>query len=507
MFKAIFSTLLFGFSLMYAEFAGADTVDNYLIIDSIKTEPIVTEVVESIRLAHKINSESPPDVNRDQGRSQVHIKINPSLQTGSRLELNYDGGHPSYTLHLSPTVANNPSQDLGNWLLLKNLASFIPFNYAEKHSLPASVPAVFLELYLNASQGSIAAQVGIEKIKLELLNDYKNGNLADEISHQTKSIQSKILSLEKEAKLQQQLQEKEFRKYRASTDTLDRFESAEQKLNDLILANDRKGTRRLLEAYLPWQVMEPQEKILWQTWLEAIEHPKLESSIVMARGLDYSTDKVQRGARGQIGLFSTVLTKNQGNYTRRLRSLTTNRLKNGGKVDVEAILGLNGGADSSNKGTDALLISNQIKKHSLQPDASNFISFTPSIEVADGFATNALVAVRMDSRRLFFNYTSSFKHELEFLAPLIVFPDEVIAFEEKTGAPEQAKEALTRFTKRLSELPFLAIKSSGPKEHEIVSLIQGGDKEMRPASFADLNNQFIAKQLLRTPSMMCENVF
>ncbi len=70
----------------------------------------------------------------------------------------------------------------------------------------------------------------------------------------------------------------------------------------------------------------------WKVWLDAIENPDWKNTTVALRGINYDTDKIQRRqtAQGEIyGFMSTVLTKNQGSYTRRLRSLTTNRLTNG----------------------------------------------------------------------------------------------------------------------------------------------------------------------------------
>jgi hypothetical protein len=66
-------------------------------------------------------------------------------------------------------------------------------------------------------------------------------------------------------------------------------------------------------------------------------------------------------------------------------------------------------------------------KHSLEPKGSPFLSFTPSIEVAHRFGSEKTMAFLVDPRVLFANYTSFFSEEIEFLTPLVTFPDEFMA--------------------------------------------------------------------------------
>ncbi len=244
------------------------------------------------------------------------------------------------------------------------------------------------------------------------------------------NIQSSLPELEKEALKFSRQQQKILDNWKTTTGTLDKLERMEQKLNDLILNNDRKGVRQLLEAYLPWTVMEPVEANTWKTWLEAIENPDWSKTTVAFRGVKYDTDKIQRRQtpQGEVyGFMSTVLTKNQGNYTRRLRSLATNREKNGdfgSKIRKEKI--------------QTVKITDQMATHATDPVASNFLSFTYDLGIANSFnggvrgtqPLGGILVVKMDSRRLVPNLTTAFTFEMELLAPLIIFPDEVVIYEE-----------------------------------------------------------------------------
>lgn len=190
----------------------------------------------------------------------------------------------------------------------------------------------------------------------------------------------------------------------------------------------------LTALYLPTKLPRSGDQ---KKWLEAIEHPDWTKTTLAFRGVDYSTDKTQRRQtpQGEIfGFMSTMLTANQGSYTRRLRSLSTNRINNG-DLSVGAI----------HKLPPSVGIVNQMIQHASDPRASSFISFTYMIGTANVYSaatrfvrrsngTNkevpngGFLAVQMDSRRLFSNIASQFNSEMELLAPLIVFPDEVLVY-------------------------------------------------------------------------------
>jgi hypothetical protein len=114
--------------------------------------------------------------------------------------------------------------------------------------------------------------------------------------------------------------------------------------------------------------------------------------------------------------MSKVLVKNQGNYTRRLRSLDASRakiLQNYGKAD-----------------TDILSLSFLMRAHAVDPYASQFVSLTPNVAIAYSFGYEKKAAIMIDERRLFSNIYSKFSSETELLTPLIIFPDEIVYFDE-----------------------------------------------------------------------------
>jgi hypothetical protein len=301
-------------------------------------------------------------------------------------------------------------------------------------------------LILNAKKGSPTAQARWAQLQVRMLNFVSlKSDVAAELNLNSNGLfeeQNRILDqipkLKNAAIQYQRKQNKINSDWKEQTKTLDKLEAMEEKLNDLILKNDRKGVRALLEAYLPWTTMEPIEANSWKIWLEAIEFPDHKNTTIGFRGVDYRTDKIQRSqtSQGEIfGFMSTVLTKNQGSYTRRLRSLTTNREKNGDK-----------GFNNKKSEILSVKISDQILAHSLDPVGSSFISFTPEAEVAKRFigkkevknkegqwtqiSNGGFLVVKIDSRRMIPNVTSSYVSEIEYLAPLIVFPDEVMGYHE-----------------------------------------------------------------------------
>ncbi|WP_413558265.1 hypothetical protein [Bdellovibrio sp. HCB209] len=310
-----------------------------------------------------------------------------------------------------------------------------------------------MELFYNAAQGSRAAQADLAFNEVRFSHSPNSVKFAKSfLVNATDGLDAKVDALmanyEAEKEATKQAREKAFKEVRAKdrklqkerseTRALDAWEAQELKLNDLVVRNDRAGVAKMLEAYLPWDVMDAFEAKVWRQWVEAIRTPDWNNTMVAVRGVDYETDKVQRlklaDGTERLGFFSTVLTKNQGSYTRRLRSLTTNREQN----DM---------SDSS----AAKLLTNQYWNHSADPRASSFISFTLDPQVASGFvggpkfkkksveAGGGVLAVRMDSRRLFPNMSSGLAGEIEYLAPLIIFPDEVVSYKEVLRYEDSAR--------------------------------------------------------------------
>lgn len=337
-------------------------------------------------------------------------------------------------------------------------------------------PHAIAELLTNVQMGSVTAKARWVELQVELLKSAQlkphfvqdlglSSNVVTEIRAE---LEAQLQQVEAEAVKLSKKQQKELDSWKKETQALDKYEAMEEKLNDLILNNDRKGVRKMLEAYLPWALMEPVEANTWKMWLDAIENPNKDKMTVAFRGVSYDTDKIQRKqtANGEVyGFMSTVLTKNQGNYTRRLRSLVTNREKNGDH-GFETF----GSKFRSGKITD------QMTQHARDPVASSFLSFTYDPGVAYGFVGKdkvkivgtervtspggGLLAVKMDSRRLVPNLPSMYGTEIELLAPLIIFPDEIVKYEE--GSKDYTR--FQGFVKEITEKTGVAYNTNDGAE-------------------------------------------
>lgn len=213
---------------------------------------------------------------------------------------------------------------------------------------------------------------------------------------------------------------------RTIIDVLDKV-SEDQQFKTLIANNDRKGVSKLLKQYLPWEQMAPFEKKFWENHLDIIENPlPLEQRVLVYRGIDddiiyaaneagQTLDKEIAEKEAKVFFMSSIITKNQGTWNRRLRSLTAMN---------EKFIGTDLNGDS--EFTKSARITTMFFNHSREPKGSPFLSLTPSFEIAKRFGDNKMSAYLVDPRAMSYNYASNYKIEVEYLLPLTVFPDEVI---------------------------------------------------------------------------------
>lgn len=134
--------------------------------------------------------------------------------------------------------------------------------------------------------------------------------------------------------------------------------------------------------------------------------------------------------------MSTMMTKNQGTWNRRLRSLT---------AMYEKFMGTD--SAGSSEFTGATRITNMFKKHSMDPKGSPFLSYTPSFAVALRFGSKKNTAYLLDPRLLYFNMASGYANEIEFLLPVASFPDDLAAvYDLETHGVQNAEEFLKKKT-------------------------------------------------------------
>lgn len=333
------------------------------------------------------------------------------------------------------------------------------FDWSELPSMRSKLaafnhPYEWAETVANARAGSPLARENLARLEVEAqhaLKDYAEmaheGNYfhADDLAKIEEYQKARLahaekiyLGVSKDAKKKLKEREQAFAQMK---ERFNELEKADKKFDDYVKANDRAKVKELLDTYLPWDVMEPSEKHAWRKWVDAIVDVDPDNKMVVFRGLN--EDVLQRGNPKGPGIFSSILSKNQGNYTRRLRSLTTMRERFGSNDFKVSPYG-----DPKAKSAPSLLT--MMHNHANDPKGSPFLS-TSNHGVASGFGQNSRVALSIDKKRLVTNAMAfKFLGEREVLVPLVTFPDEVVYFEEHKSKNDNFWES------RINDEEFLA---------------------------------------------------
>lgn len=298
------------------------------------------------------------------------------------------------------------------------------------------------ELYYNAKAGDFQALQAMAKLRLAVYNEGDNSFLKSE-DFAKREVDSHKYWTEKAEAFEKQ--ERVFNKQakaadnarRDIMDVLDKV-SDDKQFRSLVAKNDRKGAAALLKEYLPWHEMPPFEKQFWENHLAIMADPlPLEDRIMIYRGIDDDIVQVaeEAGAKftreealkeQKIFLMSTMMTKNQGTWNRRLRSLTSM---------YEKFMGTDNAGSS--EFTKAARITTMFVKHSSEPKGSPFLSYTPKFNIARSFGQKKNTAYFIDPRMIYFNYASRFSSEIEFLLPIMSFPDDLAAVYDVSIHPNQ----------------------------------------------------------------------
>lgn len=237
-----------------------------------------------------------------------------------------------------------------------------------------------------------------------------------------------------------------------------------------IAKGDRKNAAEVLRKYLPWEEMAPFEKQFWSTYLDVIEHPvPLEERVLIYRGID--DDFIHKAYTGTKELstneaikenkafvMSSIMTKNQGSWNRRLRSLEAMNNKFIGTIN------------DTSEFTQSARITTMFLNHSANPKGSPFLSFSPSFSVAEDFGNTRLSSYLFDPRLLNFNYTSAFEEEIEFLVPLTTFPDELVGIADTNLDPKG--EGMSKFVFLDDRLEKLIAEKYAERKDEVLAKIK-----------------------------------
>lgn len=438
------------------------------------------------------------------GKSYQFVQELPGDETARIVIRPQEQGPMTAVLQVREEATRDPLSLVSKLMLLEHMFSEAKSQWKDpklraSHIFAASEFVGFTtaswELLSNVEQGSLSAKTRLIEARLGVIRGLSPSKalleaysrllgqpvanveklIRSRLSAEADYLEQEILPRLKQASLEaQNRQKRNFDRARSQDERLKAFEAQAEKFNDLLLKNDRKGVADMLNAYLPWSLMEPSERRAWEGWLEAIRNPDPHNQVVGFRGVDQSTDFVQRArlldGTERFAFMSTVLTQNQGNYTRRLRSLATRREANG---DHSFRL----------KATDLphVTLTQTMWNHAIEPTGSNFLSFTTNPEIAESFIgerAGGFLVVKMDARRLFPNLANSMVREAEYLAPLVVFPDEVVEFI-KGDNQSIDREAIDEVVEKVRRLN-LNYRPTEPEMTQLRRFQQGGLKFLVP---------------------------
>lgn len=400
-------------------------------IFEIKVSPIGANVnAKPITHSELKENESTYKVLRNvQSDLEIRMVETEELASDVKFKLDFDMDLETNKLKLT-ILSNSQVDDLGAHMELR---SFISTIFTE-----ATFNTVYdaFESSLNAKLGDLEAHKAFLLMRMRYLEELKDMDLGemDEAFYEGRSAELRVYDQVLSQKLSEQSKiiKAEEAARKAPLAALDKAGEMEQ-LRGLVAQGKRKEVADLISKYLPWEKMPPLERLFWEENLKYMADPlPIEERMLVFRGIDgdmtyaavengeFLTKEVSE-ERGSSFLMSSILTKNQGTWNRRLRSLETML----GKV-----ITMNA-KTTSNTFTKTSRISTMMYQHSLNPSGSPFLSYTPSIKIAERFGKKRMAALLLDPRMTYANFSSAYKIELEFLTTLVTFPDEMVAIYDK----------------------------------------------------------------------------
>lgn len=357
----------------------------------------------------------------------------------------------------------------------------------------------FFEAMYNAKFGDFDSIKLLKKLQLLTTG---SENIEEEVAMRTQ-LMEEIAQLDEKIIIQK----RERRKLEASRKdimaSLDKA-SDDGQLKTLLQKNDRNGVAELLEKYLPREQMTPMEHRFWDQILYKIKNPTaLKDRVLVFRGTlgDRLYPAIENGKEipydqavkeGKLAAMSTVITRNQGTWNRRLRSLQTiydkKLTQNPNNIESEF--------------TQSARITTWMKQHSIEAQGSPFLSYTSNFNTGRQFGFNvgkgnaadkngakSMGAFLIDPEILVFNQMTNFKSEMEYLHSLISFPDEMVSFvDESVNGELQAEEVEKLIYNGFHEK--IKAKYGEVEAVDIISKIEKRSKDFNDRALAYIHPQF-----------------
>lgn len=321
-------------------------------------------------------------------------------------------------------------------------------------------PYDWLETQINARQGSKLAKLRLELaelanqravLQLELIEGWIGFDSVKGLNDLKKLRSTRISAIEK---MEQDLLESYANEWNRKTAsnaqfkaTFDKVIDSNPNFHELVAANNRQGVRDIVEKSLPWHLMEPIETRYWKYWLDGLVKSSGKKSLVY-RGFGSGSPWISKS--GQAYFFSPAITSEKRlTWNNRLRFLSEKRSR------IAPPLRRNEAAPP-----ETVKVANLLVAHAAGTGGQSLgdmISTSTDIKVAWEYGLRDQItkvgAFLVDQARIFPNTLGEYSYEKEVLIPLVLFPDEVLYYQEAPReSPRNNIEAfLSEVNKRLKQ--------------------------------------------------------
>lgn len=291
----------------------------------------------------------------------------------------------------------------------------------------------FFEIYYNAKNNHISSLKTLAKIRRDAFTFADDHHLYDasfiERNANKQTDWQEIINHFNQQELKQNTLDKiTVENHRNLLSRLDNLTQDEQLLH-LVATNNRHAVHDLINSYLPWDELSPFEMVFWKKYLESLINPLPKDKRVLfykpIQSEYVGTAKLPE-FKDHYFLITGLFANETGSWNKRLRQL---EFMNKKFIGIDPI-------HSTDEYSKAARISNMFNRHALISTNSPFMSVNPTIEAAFNVNNEKIMLLSLDPATIFYNFNSDFPDENEYLTPLIVFPDEFVAFFDADKNPE-----------------------------------------------------------------------